>query len=121
MSYKISFKVKAEDSEDSYVTVSDECLSATRNLRKVIKSATGLKWETEANNGPCKDIIPAIRSGLFELTTFLTRYKKYEDQKGFETIETCINFFRAIIGAWDRFCTNPLTKNLEDSTYFWIE
>lgn len=121
MSYSISFKVKVEGTEDSYVTVSDECLNITWNLRKMIKSATGLKWENEANNGLCKDIIPAIRSGLFELTTFLTRYKKYEDQKGFGTIETCIDFFRDIIGAWDRFCTNPLTKDLEDVTYFWIE
>lgn len=121
MSYDISFKVKVEGLEDRYVTVGDCCANITWNLRDMIVRSTDLEWKNEANNGLCKDVIPQIIEGFKELTMYPSKYKKYEAENGWGTIEGCQRFFIQIINDWNNFCEDSWTKDLVGATYFWIE
>ena len=60
MSYDISFKVKVEGLEDTYVSVGECDANITWNVREMIVKSTGLEWKNEQNNGLCKDVIPYI-------------------------------------------------------------
>ena len=59
----------------------------------MIMKSTGLEWKNEEINGLCKDIIPSIRNGLFELINNPQKYKKYEAENGWGTIKGCKSFF----------------------------
>ncbi len=121
MSYDISFKVKVEGLENRYVEVCDPNANITWNLREMIVASTGLKWENEANNGLCTDVIPQISKGLSEKKKDPKKYKRYEADNGWGTIEGCKNFFGNIIKAWSNFSANSWTADLAPVTYFWIE
>ena len=121
MSYDISFKVKIEGLEDRYVSVGECEANITWNLRDMIVKSTGLEWKNEENNGLCKDVIPHIIDGLRELMMYPNKYKKYEAENGWGTIEGCIRFFTRIISDWEEFCENYSTRDLVDVAYFWIE
>lgn len=119
MSYDIRFKVKAEGA-DVWITVGDCDANITYNVRKIIELSTGLEWKNEANNGLCKDIIPAIRRGYNELLDYPEKYRPYEAANGWGTVDGTRNFFWEILDAWDTF------KKFEDPklvsvTTFWIE
>lgn len=120
MSYWIKFKVKVEGLKDCYVTVGDCDANITWNLREMIIASTGLEWKNEEINGLCKDIIPSIRNGLFELTNNPQKYKKYEAENGWGTLEGCKSFFRCILTDWDVFCNDSWLSDLQDATYFYI-
>lgn len=121
MSYDISFKVKVEGLENRYVEVCNPNANITWNLREMIVASTGLEWENEANNGLCTDVIPQISKGLSELQKDPKKYKRYEADNGWGTIEGCKNFFGNIIKAWSNFSANSWTADLAPVTYFWIE
>lgn len=121
MSYDVSFKVKVEGLEDTYVSVGECDANITWNLREMIVSSTGLEWKNCDNNGLCKDIVPYIANGYAELIKHPERYKKYEAENGWGTLDGCKRFFRQILDDWDDFCNNYETKELVDATYFWIE
>ena len=121
MSYDIAFKVKVEGLEDHYVDVGKCNANITWNLRDMITNSTDLEWKNEANNGLCKDIIPYIVDGLEELIMYPNKYKKYEAENGWGTIEGCKMFFEQIIDDWESFCEDSWTKDLADVAYFWIE
>lgn len=120
MSYDISFKVKVEGLEDRYVEVGECDANITWNLREMIVKSTGLEWKNEENNGLCKDVIPKIVDGWYELTGRPEEYKQYEAKNGWGTIEGCKRFFATIINEWDEFCEDTWTRDLADVTYFWI-
>lgn len=121
MSYDINFKVKVEGLEDRYVTVGECDVNITYNLGTMIRKSTGLEWNNEANNGLCKDIMPRIADGLSELMKHPQKYKQYEAENGWGTIEGCKRFFAQLINDWTAFCNDSWTSDLQDVTYFWIE
>lgn len=121
MSYDINFKVKVEGLEDHYVEVGECEANITYNLGIMIRKATGLEWKNEANNGLCKDIMPKIYNGLAELINHPNKYKQYEAENGWGTVEGCKNFFIQLTNDWNAFCEDSWTKDLQDVTYFWIE
>lgn len=121
MSYDISFKVKVEGVEDRYVQVGDCEANITWNLREMIVKSTGLEWKNEEINGLCKDVIPHIIEGLKELMMYPGKYKQYEAENGWGTIEGCKRFFIQIIDDWNCFCEDSWTSDLADVTYFWID
>lgn len=121
MSYMISFKVKVEGLKDRFVRVRNPDATITWNLRKMITTSTGLEWNNEANNGLCIDVIPYISKGLNELHKYPQKYKQYESENDWGTIEDCKKFFINILMAWDKFSTDILTADLAPVTYFWIE
>lgn len=121
MSYDISFKVKVEGLEDTYVRVGECDANITWNVREMIVKSTGLEWKNEQNNGLCKDVIPYIANGYAELTKHPEKYKQYEAENGWGTVQGCKRFFRQILDDWDAFCNDTWTSKLADVTYFWIE
>ena len=118
MSYDIDFRVKVEG-VDRYVSVGDCDANITWNVRKIIELSTGLPWLNEANNGFCKDIVPRIEQGLYELKNHPERYKPYEAHNGWGTVEGTIRFFENIIQAWRNF-KKWEDKDLVNITTFWI-
>ena len=117
MSYDISFKVKVEGA-DRYVGIGG-CANITWNVRKIIEKSTGLPWINCANNGLCKDIIPAIKSGLRELQYCGYKYLEYESPNGWGTVEGTIKFFKKILEDWDELIRDD--EELAELAYFWIE
>lgn len=120
MSYDISFKVKVDGLDDCYVEVGDCTANITWNLREMIVKSTGLEWKNEANNGLCKDVIPHIANGYRELISYPEKYKQYEAENGWGTINSCRRFFKTILDDWESFMYDYTTRDLVDATYFWI-
>ena len=120
MSYNIDFRVKVEGLENTYVSVGGCEANTTWNLREMIVKSTGLEWKNEEINGLCKDIMPHITDGLAELTKYPKKYKQYEAENGWGTVESCKRFFMQLIKDWSDFCEDDWTKELVDVTYFWI-
>ena len=117
MSYDIDFRVKVEG-VDRWISVGDCSANITWNVRKIIELTTGLPWVNEANNGLCKDIIPAIEKGFLELVKNAYKYKPYEAANGWGTVDGTIHFFETIIKEWNYFkYTEP---ELAEIATFWI-
>ena len=120
MSYNISFKVKVEGL-DKYICVGDCDANITWNVNKMIRKATGLEWKNEENNGLVKDVIPSIAHGYEELSKHPEKYKKYEAENGWGTIEGTRRFFNQILVDWENFVEDYETKDLKDVVTFWID
>lgn len=81
--------------------------------------STGLPWLNEENNGLCKDVVPQIEKGLSELMNHPEKYRPYEAENGWGTVEGTINFFREILRAWeDIICYK---EEFAEVATFWIE
>lgn len=119
MSYDISFKVKVEG-VNQYIPVGHCDANITWNVREIIKKSTGLPWVNEANNGYAKDIIPNIRKGMYELYEHAEKYKPYEAENGWGTVDGVIRFFEEILRSWHEFSTQE-DEELVNATTFWIE
>ena len=119
MSYDISFKVKVEGI-NQYVPVGYCDANITWNVRKVIEMSTGLSWINEANNGYVKDVIPHIRRGMYELCEHSEKYKPYEAENGWGTVDGVIRFFENILRGWHDFCEQE-DEELVNVATFWIE
>lgn len=118
MSYDISFRVKVEGL-DRYIRVGDCDANTTWNVRKMIELSTGLPWHNSANNGYCKDVIPHIERGLAELRNHPEKYKPYEAENGWGTVESTAGFFENILKAWEDF-RKWEDEDLVNITTFWI-
>ena len=117
MSCDIDFRVKAEGI-DKWISVGDCTANITWNVRKIIELSTGLPWVNEANNGLCKDVIPAIEKGFSELVRNGYKYKEFEAANGWGTVDGTIHFFETIIKEWNYFkYTEP---ELAEIATFWI-
>ena len=117
MSYDIDFRVKVEG-VDQYVSVGECTANTTWNVRKMIEVSTGLPWLNCDNNGLCKDVIPAIEKGYFELTNHPQKYKQYEAENGWGTVESTALFFERIIKEWRYF--KHYDPELAEVATFWI-
>lgn len=118
MGYDITFKAKL-DGIDKYVTVGDCEANITYNVREIITLSTGLPWINCENNGFCKDVIPHIKKGLEELVSHPEKYKPYEAENGWGTVEGTVRFFRDILKAWGRLGLHEGTE-LANVATFWI-
>ena len=119
MSYDIRFKAKLEGI-DRWVDVWECDANITWNVRKIIELSTGLEWKNEENNGYIKDIMPSIVRGRDNLMFHPEKYKPYEAENGWGTVESTARFFEKIINCWyefGRWC-DPEIVNV---TTFWIE
>ena len=119
MSYDITFKVKVEGI-DKYVPVGDCDANITWNVRKIIELSTGLPWINEANNGYVKDVLPSIKKGLYELIENPEKYKPYEAENGWGTVDGTISFFERILKCWDDF-RRWEDDEIVNAAVFWIE
>ena len=119
MSYDISFRVKVEGT-DKWVDVGDCDANITWNARKIIELSTGLPWVNEANNGYCKDIMPAIEEGYLELLRNPEKYKPYEAPNGWGTVQGTKRFFERLMECWKMYQLF-IDPEIVDVTTFWIE
>lgn len=119
MSYDIRFKVKVEGT-DKYVDVGNCYANITWNVRKIIELSTGLPWKNEANNGYCKDVMPAIERGFIELHTNPEKYKPYEATNGWGTVRGTQSFFEHLLNCWHEYCRNE-DPAVVAATTFWVE
>lgn len=119
MSYDITFKVKIEGVNE-YLPIGDCYANTTWNVREMIVKSTGLPWYNCANNGYCKDVIPYIEKGLNELRMHPKKYKQYESQNGWGTVESTIRFFSQILESWRKF-KRDANQGLVSVATFWIE
>lgn len=119
MSYDIRFKVKVEGI-DKYVDVGNCDANITWNVRKIIELSTGLPWHNNANNGYCKDIIPAIERGLLELRLYPEKYKPYESPNGWGTVAGTKVFFEYILYRWREY-SEWEDEEIVNVTTFWVE
>lgn len=119
MSYDISFKVKVEG-VDLYVEIGECYANTTWNVREMIVTSTGLEWINCANNGFCNDVIPHIEKGYNELKYHPEKYKKYEAENGWGTVESTRDFFGEILKSWRNLKLYE-EKDLLDLVTFWIE
>ena len=118
MSYDITFKVKV-DGVDVWVEVGDCQANTTWNVLEMIKKSTGLPWKNCENNGLCKEVMPHIERGLFELQSYPEKYKQYEGSNGWGTVESTRGFFRDILDAWGRL--KQEAPEIVKVATFWIE
>lgn len=119
MSYDIAFKVKVEGL-DRYATVGDCTASITCGARKIIELSTGLPLLSKGNNGFCKDVIPYIVHGLVELDEEPVKYKPYEDESEWVTVECAKCFLNRILSDWQSF-REEYGDDIADVTTFWVE
>ena len=119
MSYDITFKVKV-DGVDQYVPIGDCDANITWNVRDIIKLSTGLPWLNEENNGFCKDVILKIAAGLAELRRNPGKYKPYESENGWGTVEDTKRFFDQILEDWERL-REEYGDDIANVTTFWVE
>lgn len=118
MSYDIAFRVKAEGA-DRWLEVGDCDANITWNVREIITRSTGLAWRNEENNGLCSEVIPRIEAGLRELERFPERYRPYEAENGWGTVEGTRHFFRRILSAWEKLKRDD--PELAGLAAFWVE
>lgn len=118
MSYDISYRVRVADT-DKYIESWYTDANITWNARRIITESTGLEWENEKNNGLCTDIIPCIVKGFHELCTHPEKYREYEAENGWGTVEGTKRFFKTILDSWNEFAesTDP---EIVAVTTFWI-
>lgn len=117
MSYNIAFKVKVEG-VDCWVKPMECNANVTWNVREIIKRSTGLDWLNEANNGLCVDVIPFIEHGVRELAEHPEKYRKYEAENGYGTVNGTLEFFIGILDEWKDF--RALYPELVKVATFWI-
>lgn len=118
MSYDVSFKVKLEGI-DQYIEVGDCDANITWNVRKIIELSTGLPWLNMANNGLCSKVMPNIIKGFSELEKYPEKYKEYEDENGWGTVEGTKYFFNTIIHKWENL--QKYSPELAEVVTFWVE
>jgi hypothetical protein len=119
MSYDIKFKVKVEGA-NLWIEVGNYGAGTTWNVREMIVKSTGLEWKNNENNGLCKDVIPYIRKGYEELVHHPEKYRQYEPNNGWGTVESTRLFFQTLLEDWQNFQWWEDPK-LIDLVTFWIE
>lgn len=118
VSYDISFRVKVEG-VDKFVPVGYQSANITWNVGKIIRLSTGLAWKNEENNGLCRDVIPKIMDGLCELIRHPEKYKQYEAENGWGTVEGTKRFFETILQEWEWYVEEH-GDDVADVTTFWV-
>lgn len=90
MSYDIRIKVRVADADHIFAVVAKpEHDSPTYNLAKMFRVCTGWDFE-QGKEYKCIDVIDNIIKGINELKLYPAKYKKYEPDNGWGTIESAI-------------------------------
>ena len=118
MSYDISFRVKVEGA-DKWVEVGDCDANITWNVRKIIELSTGLPWKKRSKQRLLQGRYPYIARGLRELKSNPDKYRPYEAENGWGTVEGTIRFFEHVIEHWYSLILLE-DKEIVDVATFWI-
>lgn len=97
MSYDVSLKVKVEGI-DKFVEIEDGG-NITWNVRELIAKSSGWEIKNMDNNGTAEEIGKMIEMGIKNLTKNPEKYRQYEAENGWGTIEGTLNFYRNLLEA----------------------
>lgn len=97
MSYDISFKAKLEG-VNQWVYVGDDWINHTSNTAAMIKEVCG-SYPSQWNGKRCSDMLPVLTDAIKELQLNSDKYRCFEPDNKWGTVETTISFL-------DRICVN---------------
>lgn len=118
MSYSISMRVRIHNTK-CYLSLGVTDANTTYNLKQMIQKSTGLDWKNNQDNGYAYRIIPKIQQGFHNLTIHPEKYRQYEAENGWGTVEQCRDFFAWILKDWNEFIVGAepeVVKRIK----FWI-
>lgn len=106
MSYDISFKAKLEGA-DQWVYVGPEWINHTSNTAAMIKEVCG-SYPSAWNGVRCSELLPVLTAGCKELRAYSQKYRQFEPENGWGTVETTLEFLDAIRKACEEYPTAVL-------------
>lgn len=106
MSYDISFKAKLEGA-DQWVYVGPEWINHTSNTAAMIKEVCG-SYPSAWNGMRCSELLPVLTAGCKELRAYSQKYRQFEPENGWGTVETTLEFLDAIRKACEEYPTAVL-------------
>lgn len=106
MSYDISFKAKLEGA-DQWVYVGPEWINHTSNTAAMIKEVCG-SYPSAWNGMRCSELLPVLTAGCKELRAYSQKYRQFEPENGWGTVETTLEFLDAIRKACEQYPTAVL-------------
>lgn len=106
MSYDISFKAKLEG-VDQWVYVGPEWINHTSNTAAMIKEVCG-SYPSAWNGMRCSELLPVLTAGCKELRAYSQKYRQFEPENGWGTVETTLEFLDAIRKACEEYPTAVL-------------
>lgn len=106
MSYDISFKAKLQG-VDQWVYVGPKWINHTSNTAAMIKEVCG-SYPSMWNGMKCSELLPALTTGCKELRAYSQKYRQFEPENGWGTVETTLEFLDAIRKACEEYPTAVL-------------
>ena len=103
MSYDVSFKAKLEGT-DQWVYVGDNWINYTSNTAAMIKEVCG-SYPSEWSGERCADMYPTLMQGASLLNLHPQRYRQFEPDNGWGTVESTAKFLRQIADNCDKYPT----------------
>lgn len=94
MSYDVSFKAKLEG-VDQWVYVGADWINHTSNTAAMIKEVCG-SYPSEWDGKKCADMYPVLVQGIETLRQNPQRFRQFEPDNKWGTVETTIEFLMKI-------------------------
>ncbi|MCM1271940.1 MAG: hypothetical protein NC247_15170, partial [Ruminococcus flavefaciens] len=94
MSYHIKFKIKPTDSDD-LIDVGDEWINHTDATSAMIKDVCG-SYPSFWNGQKALELLPLIVNGINLLKENTAKYKQFETDSGWGSIESTIDFLESV-------------------------
>ena len=96
MSYDIRLGVKVADVGELYAVIAEpELSSPTYNLRNMFVACMG--WDySQGRWYNVSDVLPKIKRGIAELQEHPSKYRKYNAQNGWGTVENALNALKSL-------------------------
>lgn len=95
MSYDIRISVKVEGLDKFAVISAPEYDSPTYNLREMFVAC--MNWDySQGKYYPCKDVLPKVEKGIFELMTKPEHYNKYNPSNGWGSRASAISALESL-------------------------
>lgn len=94
MSYDVSFKAKLEG-VDQWVYVGDDWINHTTDAGAMIKEVCG-SYPSDWNGKSCEELLPILDKGIELLTKYSNRYRCFEPDNRWGSVESTITFLSRI-------------------------
>lgn len=106
MSYDVSFKAKLEG-VDHWVFVGPQWINHTRNTAAMMKAVCG-SYPSAWDGMKCSELLPVLNTGCKELRAYSQKYRQFEADNGWGTVESTLEFLDAIRKACEEYPTAVL-------------
>ena len=103
MSYDVYFRAKLEG-VDQWVYVGSDWISHATSTGNMIKEVCG-SYPSEWNGKKCSDMYPVLMQGASLLALHPQKYRQFEPEHRYSTVETTIDFLERIADNCDKYPT----------------